>query len=143
MNPVSVDIKDLLVANSIGVFAATTGWSIQISTEPTDPDTVITIYDLYGASPTMVMDPTKHAIHYDNFQVRVRALNYNEGYQKQKDIWKLLKQRRWTVVAVDSADLDVRYMGVFAVGDIQWLKSDEQNRHIWVAGYQANRKEVV
>jgi len=51
MNPTTIDLKDVLEANSVGVFGASSGWGIYIGFEPESPDTTITLYDTGGNNP--------------------------------------------------------------------------------------------
>ena len=80
MNPASVDIKDLLVAEALGVYAATTGWGIFVSSQPTAPDTTITVYDLPSRT-AGVLDKTSK-IRYDNIEIRVRGTAYTTAWAK-------------------------------------------------------------
>jgi len=73
MNPVSEQVKDLLVAGGAGTFAGTSGWSIYINDEPTTPDTVITIYDAGGSKPQPFADHTLYPVEDVEIQLRVRA----------------------------------------------------------------------
>jgi hypothetical protein len=79
----SEGIRDLLVAANVGVFNATSGWSIHISRMPNKPDTCITIYDSGGApsNPKWLLD-------FPTVQVRVRGSEngYLAAQAKCKDI---------------------------------------------------------
>lgn len=84
------DFKDILVANSIGAFEASTGWSISIGVMPASPDTVIVVTQSGGkpADPKWLLD-------YPNVQVRVRGPkgNWAQARQKIQDIKDLMLGR--------------------------------------------------
>ena len=51
MTSPAIGVKDLLVAATQGVFAATTGWNISVGKFPTSPNTSIVCVDTGGPSP--------------------------------------------------------------------------------------------
>lgn len=145
MNPVTEDIKDRLVSGGFGVFADTTGnvFGIFISNEPEQPDTSITLYDTGGPPPGFFIDKKK-PVFTDTFQVRVRSLTYLASSKKLIDINNFLAQIiSFKVTGVDSGELDVRYLGITQTTHPLPLEKDNQDRHIWVASFQAFRQEVV
>lgn len=136
MNPVSVDVKDFLVAEGIGVFNATTGWSIACGYMPETPDTVIVLYDLAGRIQT-TMDKTVE-IRYDPVQIKVRGLSFLSTYIKARDI----------VLALRGSDKDH-----FVINDSFYLifrdpvgptqgERDDKERLSWVTTIEAVRKPL-
>lgn len=138
MNPVSEDIKDVLVQLREGTFAGTseTSWNIYINEEPMTPDMSITVYDL-SASGTGVANTTVPLVQECPFQIRVRGKRGKDldTYKKLDKLIKLLRQRgRWTVQGI------VQYHGVFLRSGPLFLEKDENSRYIWVATMYAKRQ---
>ena len=81
--PMSIDIKDLLVAAGLGTFNSTTGWNICFAREPKTPDQCITIFDSGGgeANPKWLLD-------YPSIQVRIRGAKgqYLAAWRKAKQV---------------------------------------------------------
>ena len=137
MNPVSIDVKDLLVTAGIGVFASETGWAIYISEEPDKPDTCITIYDTGGFSPQYVMDKSVHPLLNTTFMIRVRSAagGFITGHTKTMDIVNVLDHHaRWNVGTVS-------YKTIFSNGDIVNLPRDESGRYVFICNFRAVREQ--
>lgn len=150
MNPVSKDVSDKLVDDGIGTFAGTSGWSINISSEPTEesaPDTCITIYDTGGPRPFTVQNRVIQPVRMDTVQIRVRSNNYLTGWDKMEEIVDAVIGWGRFTVDVDSSDesseLPTLYYGIFQTSDVLWLEKDEKGRNIFVVNFQAKRKEVA
>ena len=142
MNSVATDIKDKLVTAGIGEFAAATGWSIHISSEPPTPDTTITLYDTGGPPPEGVQDRSKKPLRFGSILIRVRGDGYGSAHTKIKEVYDaIVGFGKFTVSAVDSGDLDVHYKGVFPTSEILFLEQDGDDRYIWVVNFQARREE--
>lgn len=90
MRPFSVDLRDLMVAASVGVFAATSGWAIGIGKELPSPDTFVTIYDTGGPAPMPHL-----TLEQVNTQIRVRggagANGYLDAYAKARAAHDVLR----------------------------------------------------
>jgi len=114
------DIKDVLVAGSIGTFEATSGWAICIGVMPKDPDTVV----LVTASGGLPSDP-KWLLDYPAVQVRVRGPkgNWQSGRQKAEDVKNLLLGR--TSETQPSGD---RWVSITMQSDITPLGRDDNER---------------
>lgn len=120
-----VDIKDILVSNSIGIL----GQTLFISKEPLNPDFVITLYQTNGRDP----DP-KFAINYPSFQVRVRGTvdGYQAAYAKCRSIIDVLLGSQ-TIVNATTGDSIV---GIYQTGDVIFLKYDDANRPVLVLNFR-------
>lgn len=72
MNPVSLDVRDILAAADLGLVAGT---NLFMGEEPASPANVTTIYDTPGYAPMLTMDRTER---YDlpAIQVKVRNTSY-------------------------------------------------------------------
>lgn len=143
MNPVSEDMKDLLVAAGIGTFASTSAWGIYTNEEPKTPNQCITIYDVPGPRPDYYMNSAKKPLLNPMFQVRVRSLTYLEGWNKHRAIAVVLDRRaRFDASGAESGDSDVQYQSITkTTSDPQYLGKDDNNRFLWVWTYQAFRRE--
>lgn len=127
----SMDIKDMLVAASIGTFAAKNGWAIYIGEEPPEPDTCITIYDTGGFDPNPAF-----LLDFPTIQIRVRGSEsgFVEAFNKMQSIKDELLGR----------DVEVwnttRYDGIWMVSDIVYLGTDERNRPLFVTNWRIARE---
>lgn len=115
-------IKDLLVTAGVGVFNATSGWSIHIGREPVKPDTVMTIARTGGlpSNPAYLLD-------YPNIQVRVRgkASGYQAAEQKIRDIKDAL-------LGLPSQDLNGdRWVSITQLTDIVHIGFDDNDRPLF------------
>lgn len=143
MRSVSEDIKDNLVADSIGVFGGNdaSNWNIHINVEPSSPDQAISIYDV-TSPPSTRFHNTKRPLKHTSFLVRVRGSTDTAAQNKATEIEDYLDQKsRWTVSGPDSADPDYTYKTVICDSSPFFLEQDENNRFIWVANYTAHRQE--
>lgn len=143
MNPVSVDIKDLLVTAGFK-FADASDFSIHINTDVDSPDDVVVIFDTGGPEPWGVLDRSVKRLLRPTFQIRVRADAYKKAQDKLEEINNLLERRgSFTAISETSSEPDVRYTDLFTTGDPLPLGRDDNNRFLWVTNYQAYRKEKV
>jgi hypothetical protein len=128
MTAPTVDMKDLLVSQGIGAFAASTGWGIYIGNEPDSPDTTITLFDTPGepANPKFRLD-------YPRWQLRTRGApnGYPAAFDKATAARNVLLGHAATVINTS------RYDGIFLVTDTFLLKIDEKQRPIFVSNWRA------
>lgn len=83
MNPVSVDIKDMVESeSSLGLIFAT---DLFIGQEPSEPDDVVTIFDT-GGMPSQLTFAKGEDYHNPSIQVRVRSNDYETGWTLLNDI---------------------------------------------------------
>ena len=134
MNPVSEDVKDLLVTAGIGTFNATSGWGIFVGFLPDEPDSAIVIYDLMGRNEKNMDRSVK--IEYDPIQIRIRGLGYLATYVKAM-----------AIIAALEADIE------FVLNGAQYLvfrgthgpvqgERDAKERLSWIVTAEALRKTV-
>jgi len=77
MNPTSVDVKDMLEAeSSLGLVFAD---NLYVGREPAEPDDVVVIYDTPGGSPDLTLS-NDAGFHRPSVQILVRNRSYNSGY---------------------------------------------------------------
>lgn len=115
-----------LASQSVGIFGGNSGWSINVSREPTSPNDAITVYDTGGAGP----DTDELDIGQNTFQVRVRSASYTSAYSKQKQIQALLLSTSGIVSS------GVRYL-VNVETDVLHIGRDDNDRQILTANYRA------
>lgn len=141
MNPVSEDVKDVLVAASQGTFALASdgsGWGIYINSEPTLPDQAITIYDTGGPKPGYYMNKALNPTRFDTITIRARSTTYLAAYAKLLSITKTLDTNGSFNTTDDPI---VHYSDILATSEILFLRKDEDDRFIWMINYQAYREE--
>ena len=121
------DFKSILLTAGVGSTDPDTDWGVHVSKEPESPHRTITIYDTGGAEPN-----AKHLLDFNTVQVRVRGNvnDYPVAHTKIKDVKnKLLGLPKETVNGTV-------FVGVWAVGDIIFLKYDDNNRPIFVSNWR-------
>lgn len=128
MTDVCKDIADRLVAVGLGTFAATSGWGIYISREPTTPDTVITIY---GTGSFGEPNP-KWRLESRTFQIRVRGAEnaYTAAYAKAEAIKNAL-------LGLGPITLNAtNYIGIWMTTNIIFIRYDDNNRPIFSLNFR-------
>ena len=124
-------IADRLAAQGYGTLAGQSGWGIFIGGEPSKPDTCITLYDTGGTS------PNQEAELYDPLlQIRVRAHDYGDGYNKAASIRDYLFQLTGATIG------NWYYTGFWLVNDIQPIKKDENNRWVFTVNFRLMKQPV-
>lgn len=120
------DAKDLLVAGGVGIFNATTGWSIRINKEEPSPDTHITIYDSGGLTPN-----PRWLLDYPSLQVRVRGNASDPQGARNK-----AKEIKDALLGLESQTVNGnRWVSVLGIGDIQHLGFDEKGRILYTVNF--------
>ncbi len=114
------NVARFLEIHGFGIFAADSGWSINVGAEPELPHNCITLYDTGGLSPDTDQLDTRPM-----FQIRVRALSYAEGYTKLKAARSLLQVTGPVTLG------GTRYMSFEMFGNIVSLGRDENDRHVF------------
>ena len=89
MNPPSKDISDMLVAGSLSLVVGT---NLFIGREPEAPNDCVTIFDTPGHPPEMYYS-NEYRYFYPSIQIRVRDIEYLEGWDLINDIKLLLHNR--------------------------------------------------
>jgi hypothetical protein len=126
------DLALHLAGLGIGTFGADSGWSINVSTEPAEPDTVITLYDTGGDEP----DTDELDLLRPTFQVRVRGDDYPVVYSKQEAIRDAL------ILPGRIETADSVFLGIFMTSDILAIGRDDNDRHLLTANYRSIRERV-
>ena len=136
MNPVSLDIMNLLVEDGKGEFASTKEitWGLFIAEEPPTPNQTVTVYDVMGSADKVYSGGSNHAMR-SLFQVRVRGNSYMASFEKIEQCRKALDRRgKFRVSNVD-------YDNILMDPEPMWLKKDDNQRHIFVINGIAFRQE--
>jgi hypothetical protein len=150
MNPPTIDIRDVLESEGIGVFGAEKGWAIFIGREPDQPTNVITLFDTGGGSPQIPMDSTvtkdgssdKHRkgfVEFANVQIRVRSKEYISVYAKVEQIRKALANRG----VFFSLDNSAKYLNIEMQSDPLYVGEDDKRRQIFSLNIVATREPTV
>ncbi len=112
-------IRDLLVTAGVGTFGATSGWGIFIGSQPTSPDTSITIREYIADLPM-----PKFLIDFPAVQVMIRGApgGYQAAKAKARDVLNELH-------SIPSLDLNGdRWNSIRALSGPGYLGSDDNNR---------------
>lgn len=130
MNAPSVDIKDILVAeSSLGLIFTT---DLFISITPTTPDDCVTVIDTTGSSPdtTLANDLCRNP----SLQIRVRNNDYRVGWDLANNILEVLHGRAnetWNTTL---------YMVILAMSEVGYLGMDDNNRHLFSINFNLKRR---
>lgn len=127
MKSPAVGMKDLLVAASIGAFAATTGWNISVGKLPDIPDQSVACVDTGGLSPFPSI-----ALNFPSVQVLVRGKpgDYVGAHDKGRAAIDAVLGKGVTTVGGDE------WQGITEIGDLAFIGYDEKNRPIFSANFQ-------
>lgn len=128
---VAFEIAGYLEGEGVGTLGGTAPWSIYVGTEPTKPDSVVTIYDT-GGTPGNPDGP-----HYDQtFQVRVRTHDYLAGYRKAAQIRGIL------ILPTARTIGDWHYTGIWLTTDIMKIGQDDNNRTLFTVNFRLMREPI-
>lgn len=131
MNSAAGDTATYLVAQGVGTLGGVSGWSINVSKEPTAPDTAITLYDTSGFAP----DPD-NGVYHPSLQVRIRGNGYQAVIAKAEAILAEL------IVPTDVVIGTTNYIGWWQQGSIESLGYDDNDRVIVVINFNITRQEA-
>lgn len=132
MNPVSEDIKDMLVESSVGL-DLTFATNLFIGKEPGLPDDCVTIFDTPSFPPDITM--TKGESYFrSSFQIRVRNRKYDTGMTLAWDIFNQLHER------ADEDWGDSIYELIRATGEPALLDWDENERPRIIINFDVQRR---
>jgi len=127
-NAASIDIKDILVDEGIGTFAATTGWGIYVGRMPDDGlDTTITIYDTGNPDPEIGV-----AIDKPTIQILVRGTEWDYPGTNTKcvNIKNVLHRRPTETVNTTIYD------GIYLINGPKFLEYDTKNRPVFSLNFR-------
>lgn len=124
------EIARYLESQGVGVWLASSGWSLGVAQAPDAPNTAITLQDEGGGDPdTDELDIQGVTVH-----IRVRSAKtstgYNEAWAKQAEIRELL------IYEAPLVTVNMRFIGAKMVGSISNLGRDDNDRHILMSTYQ-------
>jgi hypothetical protein len=126
MQSPAVDIKDMIVAAGLGVFAT----NLFIASMPQDPDLCIAVYDIAGLSAELNYEWQFPAV-----QVQVRGARtgiYTDAYNEINAIAALLHGKQETRGGVN-------YKLIQQEGDISHVSTDEYRRPLLTTRFQIQR----
>jgi hypothetical protein len=133
MNAASVDIKDLLVANTELGLEFTK--NLFIGFEPEAPDTCVTIYDTPGYASDIIMTGND-GYEYPSVQIQVRSDGYIEAFTIADDIRNYLHGKHH--VKTD----DCEYQVIDCTSPPFMLNRDENNRVKFVINLDLQRSSI-
>lgn len=132
MNSIADDVAHYVAGHgTIGAFGGDVSWCVSCGAEAASPADVITVYDTGGGGP----DTDELDLESPTFQVRVRAVAFRDGYDKQREIRDALIFDSPISMATSTV------IGIEMTSDIMSIGRDDSGRFIIVANYRAIRKE--
>jgi len=131
MNPVAIDIKDMLEADSS--LALTYATDLFISKEPPKPNNCVTLYDTPSFPPdrALVVD---NIVYNSSIQIRIRNLDYTIGMALARNIMSSLHaraQETWN---------GALYTVIQATGEPALLHRDENDRVLIIINFNIKRR---
>jgi len=143
-NPILVDIKDLLIADSGTpfTFGGALDWSIHIASEPENPDNCLSLFATGGREPGLYNDPTHPITEYPSFQVRLRGNNYLAVCQKLEEARAYIQHIGSFDVTNLNGGTTTHYADILPNGHPIDLPKDKNKRFIRVMNFYAIREEV-
>lgn len=129
MRPPSTDIAEYL--ESLSSPALVFGTDLFTTREPESPNQVVTIYDTPGEDP-------QAGFRYDkpNIQIRIRS-----DREDSQGAYAIAEQIKLALHGIGNLVIDVtRYVGIWAMGDIQSLGYDNSgNRIVYTINFRIHR----
>ena len=126
--PPSAEIKDLLAAQGLGVFAE----DIFVGKQPVSPDQCITVIDSGGFTPE-----SGYTLDNPTVQILVRGAKdaYVSAWNKAQQIKVYLHNYSEASPQSDNS----RIIGIWAMGDILFIEWDESNRPVFSINFRIQR----
>lgn len=131
MNLPSEDIKDLLTSDSF--LDLEFGRNLFIGKEPLQPDICVTIFDVSGSAPDLMMD-ARYGYQRPQIQIRVRANDYTVGARLIQDIFDSLHNK---------GNLEINstfYTVIRASTSPFFFDWDDKNRSRFVVTFETQRR---
>jgi hypothetical protein len=126
-----------LADQGLGTFAGESGWSINVSRMPDQPDEAVCLYDS-SESPLLVYD---EQIRVPFVEVRVRGTNYEDVSDKAQAIFELLTQVDDNPPAGRDIE-DGHYIGIWLASGFADLGRDDNDRFRISSNYRCNRQPL-
>jgi len=144
MSAPSVDMKDVLVADGVGVFGATSGSAIYLGEAPDQPNLCTTLFDRTVRQPLMPISelgpgPIEKSVEFPAIQIQCRAIDYAAAYAKAREVVNSLVHRAsFTNVAGD-----YKYLCITQQSDPLHIGEDDKNRQIFSLNIMAQRTPII
>ena len=126
-NAPSTDIKDILDDSSAGL-GLIFGTNLFINTMPSEPDNCVSLYDYSGGA----QEQFDHER--PNVQIKVRNRDQQTGYALCRDIKYFLHDEHNNQIINGT-----RYIRIYCIMDISYLKQDDLNRYLWSINFITGR----
>lgn len=131
MNAPSEDIKDILVAGSLGL---TFGTNLFIGKEPSSPKNCTTIFDTYGRPPDLAL--ANQGYERPSINIRVRNTSYMAGWTLANNIKNLLhgkEHETWN---------GALYTVIYCSSGPALLDWDDNNNARFIINFNAQRRSA-
>lgn len=136
MSSVPEDIKDVLVEDGCGVFAATSGWGIYIGSRPDQPNDVISITQLDATIRSYIDSDISGTFENITIRIEIRGADFTTGWQKARDV-------KTSILSIPSQTIDgFLYEGFSTFSGPYQSGIDDRGRLSWDVVFLVMRKEV-
>lgn len=132
MNPVSVDVKDMLEGETI--LGLVFSENLFVGREPATPNNCVTVYDPPGGSVDITLNAKEEPYYRHDFQVRVRNVSYMAAWEKAEAIMNVL--HGWA----NEVYGEVFYAAILCTTPPTLLTWDENNRVVFIVNFMAHRR---
>lgn len=130
MNAPTVDIKDLLVAESD--LDLTLGRNLFIGKDPTTPRKSVSMFDSYGYPGKLALNDQGYE--YPSIQIRVRDTSYTAAYDKGESIKNLLHGLNHTTIN------GTLYTVIYCSSGPTLLEWDDNGNVVFVLNFNLQRR---
>lgn len=131
MNAASIDIKDILTANSSLALAFAT--DLFVGMEPENVDNCVTIFDTSTQAPQLLLNPDEN-YDYTSIQIRVRNRDYETGFALINNIKNALHGQ----AAIEQGG--TYYSVIYCSSGPALLDFDSNNRPRFIINFNIQRR---
>jgi hypothetical protein len=132
MNPLSVDIRQLLVDNDVGSETPTDDWAVQVGRFEDKPDELLCVADIPAPAPMYLFG--KETVHEDTCRIVVRSWGYLTGYSKCMEAIEVVAMT--SEREINGTD----YWSMRQDTSVSYLDKDATGRHLFVFTITAQRQ---
>jgi hypothetical protein len=132
MNAPTVDIKDLLIADSS--LGLTLGGNLFIGKMPSQPRRTVTLFDSYGFAPQLAL--ANQGYEYPAIQIQVRDVDYQNAYDVCEEIKTLLHGVNHTTLN------GALYTVIYCSSGPTLLEWDDNGNVLFVMNFNLQRRAV-
>lgn len=133
MQSSSKDIADIL--KGVSSLDLVLGSNLFYGRMPPTPQDVVAVLENPGKAPLLALRKTQSVYYFDAVTVQVRSTSYDTGYNLLRSIMVHLHGHSETIN-------DTEYAVIRALGSVQLLHRDENDRPVFYVNFECQRKDA-